>query len=254
MSTKRNFILQYIVSFYGLLYFIMFILPLAKGGEEIGHVDMTEKATVALAFITFATGAIFSWFNEKWGGLIISFWHVLVWAFALLIWTDAGMVLILVFPMLIPASLLIANWYKKNTDRYATSFEKEKLSLQMLLCNYGIVYLIIILVDTLPNIIDWGGTSDMAKWGYTSPLGLLLLGAALIFLIAFILSWRTTLIPGILLVVWYLIILGLCITDPQFANSGPWNVFGAVFLIQGILYLRLSFVKERKLNRVNFNQ
>jgi len=241
--------LQLIVSVYGLLYAIGFIFPLLTGdGASTGMGDL-ERNTIVIAFLVYVTGAVAAWFHEKWGGLILSCWHVLVWAFCLLIWPDAGMILILIFPVIFPASFLIVNWYTKNTENYPTTIDRQHLTLQVFSSNFAAVYGVIFLSDLVPRSLDLElptRVDELNTWDLNSPLGWMLLLSFLAFFVAYAFSWRKLLVPGILFVLWYAHILLLSSWYFEFANSGPWNLFGVPVLVLGVLYLKLYQEKRRE--------
>ena len=69
---------------------------------------------VYVLFITFLAGYYFMWRSELISGIIIVWWYLLMWLSALFIWvTDAGMVLVLGFPVFIFGILLII-WQKSH--------------------------------------------------------------------------------------------------------------------------------------------
>jgi len=250
-STSKT--LRYIVIIYGFIYFSLFVLiPLIVGNQ--GNEDMVptkvELITVPLAFVIYALGTIYLWINEKWAGIMLLFWHFCVWALAMLFWRDAGMVLVLIFPMVFPAVLLIRNWYKKNDEKYTSEIGQWELVLKVLLINYAAIYVLVIFSNVVPKLMGWElitRVDDLAVWDYTSLLGILLLVLFAIFLLGFVISWKSELISGILFVVWYVFLVILNSIYPEFANSGPSNLFGLTILLQGVFQIVLFFKKKRLL-------
>ena len=242
-TDKRSNVLRYIIGGYGLLYLAMLISevfsPEYSEGSMVGQANLI---TVLFAFVVFLVGIIYSWFNELIAGILICSWHFIVWAFSLLLWPDAGMVLILIFPMLFPGVLLIRNWYMKKNKKYAAENERTRLTLLLLLINYTAIYLLIVAVNTLSKLFDWTlptRVDDLVLWDYTSFLGLILLFLLVLFGVGALISKRSMLMAGMIFIVWYILVLFLNFSYPEFANSGPWFIFGLVILIQGIFYMVL---------------
>lgn len=246
--------LRYIIISYGIIYFILFILaPLISENQEYdNYVPSTiEKVTVPVAFVIFLTGTCYLWINEKIAGIILLFWHFIVWVLSMLFWPDAGMTLVLIFPMLFPPVLLIRNWYKKNDDKYKSEIMQWELALRTLLINYAAIYLLIVFSNIVPKLIGWKlatRVDDLAVWDYSSFLGILLLIMFAIFLLGFIISWKSEIISSILFIIWYAILLFLSFNFPEFANSGPSALFGVTILLHAVFYIILFFKKRQHQN------
>ncbi|NNF36918.1 MAG: hypothetical protein HKN68_22640 [Saprospiraceae bacterium] len=247
--------LLYSVSIYGLLYFLLFAFPIIISGFDPNHfvAGSTEMITVFIAALIFIFGAAYSWVHQKIGGLIICFWHFIVWVFSLFIWPEAGMILVLILPMLYVGVFLIRNWYKNNKEQYQDEVLSTKLLLQILVINYAVIYLLIVFANVFPNLLGWKlntNVDDLATWGYNSTLGISLIITFILFITGFILSWKSQFVAGILFILWYLIIAILIFMFPEFANSGPSLFSGLVILVQGILYIQLEkkpqlFIKSK---------
>jgi hypothetical protein len=250
MKNKAK-ILQIITSIYCLAYFGMFILPffIIESRAEINP-DRLEMLTVPLVFFIFLIGTIFSWFNEKIGGIILCIWHFIVWVFALFLWRETGMVLVLIFPMLFPAMLLVKNGLVKTNERYLPEQKQMKLALRILLLNYTPIYLLIVFANVVPNLLGWDlrtQVDDLVVWEISSQLALGLFVTFILFVTAFIISWKSEVIAGIFFVVWYFLVVVLTIKFPEFSNSGPWVAFGITILAQGILYIGFYFKNGQRL-------
>jgi hypothetical protein len=176
-----------------------------------------EMFTIPLVFVLFLIGTIYSWFNEKNAGIILCCWHFSTWVLSMLFWRDAGMVLVLIFPILFLAVLLIRNGYVKSNESYNTSFFKWKISLRALVINYMAIYLLIVFSNIVPKLIGWDlptKVDDLAVWNYSSFPGLILLFAFLLFIIGFVISWRSELAAGIIFIVWFLTIVSNTLNLP----------------------------------------
>lgn len=239
-----------IILIYGALYFVGFMFPLITSDFKEEGMSPLELITVPLAFFFFFAGTLVMYKNEMYGGQIILFWHVLVWFFSLFLWPDAGMILVLIFPMLFPAIILIKNWNIKNQQPdWSTNVKMWSKTLHIFLINYAIIYLLVIISDLLPRIFHWdlkSNVDELAVWSYTSPTGFLLILGVILFVIALINSKKSFLFTGTLLILWYALIAiaTFGVADPLFLNSGPWFVFGLVFLIHGILYIKLHYMER----------
>jgi len=243
---SKSTALRIITLVYCVLYFGGFIFPILIGDSDISEMSKVELYTVPLAFFVFLTGTIYIFKNEKVGGIIILFWHFLVWCFSLLLWPDAGMVLVLIFPMIFPAIFMIRNWYIKNYESYKSEkLSRWKLTLRIFLINYTLVYLLVVFSNTAPRIFGWNlatGVDDLQVWSYSSFLGLSLIFALALYIFGFVISWRSELMAGIIFIVWYLIILFLSLSFPEFANSGPAMYSGLTILVQGVLYVVYYYI------------
>lgn len=244
MKKSKFNILALLVAIYGVLYLLEIIGPLFNS-EIRSHTNSTEQVTVIFAFILFLAAAIYAWFDKMKAGILLMVWHFIVWAFASLIWKDAGMVLLLIFPMLFPAVFLVKQWYVETIDFYKPEFRQWKLVLRLLLINYAAIYLLTILSDIVPRLFGWPSPNGILNvWSYASALGVMLIFNAILFFVAFIVSWKSELITGILLIVWYIIVGVLVQQSPVFANSGPWEYLGLPIMVQGIFYVIYSFKFE----------
>ncbi|MEE9461188.1 MAG: hypothetical protein V3V53_05115 [Bacteroidales bacterium] len=63
-------------------------------------VNNLDQLCVILLFLFFVIGFVFSWFREKTAGYIFILWYILEVLVGIFIWDDAGMVLVLGFPLL----------------------------------------------------------------------------------------------------------------------------------------------------------
>lgn len=239
----RSWVLLTILSLYCLLYLWALVdegIQHFSSNDSVIFSNTPELITVIFAFLVFLGGTIYSWFDEKKGGIIVGIWHFIVWTFSLLLWKDAGMVLILIFPMLIVSSLLITNGITRSNPIYATRIAKWEITLKSLLINYTAIYLLIVLTDifmfAFPNglMSEYSGTH---AWDFKSLIGIVLIFSLILYLIAFKTAWHSKFNAGLMLVAWYLIILALTLRYEEFGNSGPWFIFGIPLLIQGFLYM-----------------
>lgn len=233
----------WILVIYALLYLgLFFIEPLISydPNNPDFQVNKLDLITTSFAFIIYLIGTIYVWKNEKVSGIILCVWHFIIWLFALLFWRDAGMVLAMAFPILFPGVLLIRNWYIQKDESYTSEAKQWDLSLKVLLINYAAIYLLIVFANVVPKLVGWElptRVDEIAKWDYTSFTLIMLLLALLLFVIGFIISWRSKLFAGIIFILWYVLIIFMTKSSPEFADTGPSILFGITILVQGIFYI-----------------
>ena len=207
------------------------------------QISAAEIWTVPLVLILFLVGYIYIWINEKIAGIIFLSYHLIVWILSMMVWPEAGMVLVLILPVLFFGVFFIRSWYIANNVMYKQSNQQWKLTLRILIINYALVYLVVVFAKVIPTLfgVKWPANVDnFSSWtgGYLSPLGLILIFALVIFLAGLLVSWKRELHAGLLFVFWYLLILSATLLYPEFNNSGPWLIIGLTILVQGILYIR----------------
>lgn len=242
MNPKSKAI-RWILIIYGVLYLVLFFIePLSNYDPENPdfQVNKLEVTTTLIAFLIYLVGTIFAWKNEKVAGIILCIWHFVVWLCALLFWRDAGLVLIMAFPILFPGVLLIRNWYIQKDESYTSQSKRWDLSLKTLLVNYAAIYLLSVFAHLSPKLLGLEfptGIHEIANSDYTSFTLQMLLLAFLVFVIGFIISWRSKLSAGFLFILWYVLIFFLTYRNPEFADIGPSTLFGLTILVQGIFYI-----------------
>ena len=250
IKNTRSSNLLILIGVYAMLYLLLFIVPMfsqpAKASDF--QISTIEKITVPLFFILFLAGIICAYINEKIGGIIILFWHLLIWIFSMMFWPDAGMALVMALPAMFIGVFFIRNWYKRNDERYKEGSKTLKLTLQILLINYALIYLVIVISHVSPSLFGVNypnsRTDELVTWDYLSAPGLILLISLIIFMIGFVYSWKRELIAGILFLIWYILIVFTSFSYLEFSSSGPWFISGLVIFIQGVFYL-LNFYKHR---------
>lgn len=249
MTAKHgSLLLKSLIAIYGVIYFAGFLLPIFTESRESLSSEMStsEYYTIPIACILFLVGAIYVWFNEKIGGIILLIWHFVVWFLSMFIWREAGMVLILIFPMLIPPVFLIRNWYKQHYPKYLQSIHQWKLILRILLINYAAIYLIIIsaeIVQRLFNVPLRGDLNNSTTWDYSMIETVILFFELGLFAFACIASFWSRKLTGFLLIIWYIIIAIASQQNFEIGNSGPWIIFSIPLAVQGLLYF-VVHVKE----------
>ena len=226
--STSSIILEVLLGIYAFGYLTMFIIPLFTTDASGYEASLVELITVPLAFVVFLIGFAFCWYDEKIAGIILLIWHFMVWTLALFAWEQAGMVLLLVFPVLILGVLLIQNWYIHYDKAFRDVSKQWKLVLQIMLINYAALYFLVILSGVFEPPVWWNFMTDPA---------VILIVALTIFLIGFALTWNKEMIAGILLIIWYGIVLFTSINYVEFASSGPASLFGITILIHGVLYI-----------------
>jgi hypothetical protein len=227
MKTIRNKILQVLTAIYCVVYFIGFIIPFFTGEMSLTKL---QDISVLIAFLFFLCGFVVSWFNEKIGGYLLQLWVIMIWALGLFYWPDADMVMILAVPVLIIGVFLNRKVYLKSAESVTKQMD-WKYTLQLFLHNYVYLYLLVVVSDlTHSKHLD-----------YLS-IPFILFPILLIFFIAGVsLSYRKEFIAGIILLLWYAIVIIGSVSYFSFYNTGPWFVFGIPVLLHGILYLIYHF-------------
>ena len=71
---------------------------------------------VYVLFFIFLIGYYFLWKNPRLSGIIVVFWYVLLLFLGFFVWTNAGMVIILGFPVGVLGVLLIVYSYRNRTN------------------------------------------------------------------------------------------------------------------------------------------
>ncbi len=79
-------------------------------------------------FIIFMIGYYFLWTNEKISGIIIMSWYGLMLIIGFFVWSDAGMVILLGFPVFIFGILLFIHSLRKTkkNNNLSTKSNKEQ--------------------------------------------------------------------------------------------------------------------------------
>lgn len=254
-SIEGSLILKLLIAAYALVYFTGFFIPVITENKDslLAKMGVIEYYTVPAAFLLFLVGAVYVHFNERTGGIILLVWHFVVWFLSMFFWNEAGMVLILIFPMLFPPIFLIRNWYIRNDTAYQASLMKWKLVLKILLINYAAIYLIIIASEIVQKAFHIPLRNDLnnsTTWDYSLLESGILFFELGLFMAACILSLRHKRIAGLLLIIWYIIIVLSCQQFFEIGNSGPWILFSVPLIIQGVLYFVVD-AKEKEMNIVS---
>jgi hypothetical protein len=227
MKSIFNKPLQIASTIYGLLYFLGFALPVLMGNYTA---DKFENISVLTMFFLFAIGLIYSWFNDKIGGLLFQFWYLGIWILSFFFWPDAGMVIVLSVPILFIGIFMYQKNYRDVNKIRLSKQQIQRHLLNVLILNYAILYT----VSAIPELF-----LDVNK--YMEYPMLLFPFLYLLFIIAFIFSWKKEKFAGILLIVWYLIVAVSTVMYSNFANEGPLVAMGIPLLVQGI---NLAFYKK----------
>jgi hypothetical protein len=110
---KRPWVLYILILIFAVFYTIIFVdeafpLPVINLGQ----------LCVILLFLFFVIGFVFSWFREKTAGYIFVLWYILEVLVGTFIWDDAGMVLVLGFPLL-PMGIFYLVYARRKSRRVA---------------------------------------------------------------------------------------------------------------------------------------
>ncbi len=92
---KRPRLLYVSTIIFAVFYVIIFI----DEAFPLPVIDL-DQVCVILLFLFFVVGFVFSWFRERTAGYIFVLWYILEVLVGIFIWDDAGMVLVLGFPLL----------------------------------------------------------------------------------------------------------------------------------------------------------
>ena len=124
-NKKLPFVLKIITSIYGLLYLI-FIIDIFIPSKDEPPADILWMVIVNLLFIVFLFGCfMFLWKNKWVGGLIFLIWYLGMCYLGLFVaTTDKGVSLVLGFPMLIVAIIIIVSLYKNRNISFSSFSNK----------------------------------------------------------------------------------------------------------------------------------
>lgn len=224
MKTLSKKILQIITAGYCILYFLGFAAPFFQGEMSLSN---SEDLSVLLMFIFFFVGFIVSWFKEQIGGILLQVWFVFICLLSSFFWTEAGMILILGFPVLVIGVLLNLKAYKASGEQKPTKQMQWKYALRLFLINYSLLYVITVVTAL---------TSNNSHDYFSLPFVLFPI-LFIVFIAGFILSWKRDLLAGIIFIIWYGIIIFGSVTYFDFFNEGPWVLIGLPILLQGLFYI-----------------
>ena len=127
------------------------------------------------------------------------------------------------------------NAFVKKFRNSSTKLKLEKHLLSVFMLNYAILYIVVAIPKLLQNFTKY----------LEQPYFIFSL-LFLVFLISFIFSWKKELLAGILLVIWYLIVIISSYTSSEIFNESPTFAMGLTLLIQGILFIKYDR-KHKKL-------
>jgi hypothetical protein len=185
-----------------------------------------EPASAFLLVVCFILVFALSWFRPKIAGYLFVSWYIIMIALACHVWTDAGMTIILGFPVLPIGLFYVLHGYRKGSAAPGTH-QVWNLALRILALAYLGLYLVLI-PDSYPELA--------ANGPFGSPVIYLEL-LFLLFAAGVVFNFINELAAGILFVAWY---AGILLADsliPGLSNSGPFRFMGLVVLVQGILCL-----------------
>ncbi len=224
MKTLSKHILQILTSIYCALYLAGLISEFISGETNLINID---SLLAILIFLVFLTATIFSWFNLKISGILLQVWNIGIWIFSWFIWEEAGMIMVLAVPALVIGVLMNLKAYKSEVGPKPTNQIYWRFVLRLLIVNYAILYAITIMAGILSE----------DSLNYSSFPFILFPILAAIFYAGSIVSWFNELVAGILLCLWYVVVVIGSIAYFDFFNSGPWFLFGLTILIQGLFYI-----------------
>jgi hypothetical protein len=85
---------------------IYFFVVLGEGTPPFTE-PLFGVAMVYVLFLFFLLGYYHVWKNEKFSGKIFIAWYILLWALALFVWTNAGLTLVMGFPIFVLGILFL---------------------------------------------------------------------------------------------------------------------------------------------------
>ncbi len=223
MKTLSKYILQILTSIYCAVYMAGLISEFVPGETNLISIDCL---LVILIFLVFLAATIFSWFNLKISGLLLQVWNIVIWLFSWFIWEEAGMVMVLAVPALVIGVLMNLKVYKSKAGTQPTNQIYWRFVLRLLIVNYAILYAITIMAGILRDPLN-----------YSSFPFILFPVLAALFYSGFIVSWFNELVAGILLCLWYVVVVIGSVAYFDFSDSGPWFLFGLTILFQGLSYI-----------------
>lgn len=245
-SRTTSLTLKILISIYGILYALSFIIPMFS---NFSNIPAAEVYTVPFSFLIFVAGAVYTWINEKIGGIILLAWHFIVWCLSMFLWSEAEIKLIMIFPMLVAAVFLLLKWYKHYGHIYLDNTQKWEFVLRIFLLNYAAIYLVIVASEIGEKVlgIAWGGdTAATGNWNYSLLETIILCSEFFLFIMACLVTIKSKLVGGLLLLVWYIILVVASERFFAIGNSEPWNVFAIPIFAEGLLYIILHFRQNKK--------
>ena len=224
MKTLSKHILQILTSIYCALYLAGLISEFISGETNLINLD---SLLAILIFLVFLTATIFSWFNLKISGILLQVWNIGIWIFIWFLWEEAGMVMVLAVPALVIGVLMNLKAYKSEVGPKPTNQIYWRFVLRLLIVNYAILYAITIMAGIL--------SEDSLNYSHLPFILFPVL--AILFYAGFIVSWFNELVAGILLCLWYVVVVIGSVAYFDFFDSGPWFLFGLTILTQGLFYI-----------------
>jgi len=224
MKKISKYVLEILTSIYCVLYLAGLLSEYLTSDTNL---ISANSLMVVLLFLVFLTAAIYSWVSFRISGLLLQAWNILIWIFSWFIWEDAGMIILFAVPALIIGVLMNLREYKSRVGPKPTNQVYWKFVLKLLIVNYAILYTITMIA----------GISLDASRDYLTMPYILFPALAVLFYAGFIVSWFNELVAGILLCLWYIIVIVGSVAYSEFFNSGPWFVFGLTILFQGLAYI-----------------
>ena len=232
MKKSSHILLQIFTGTYWLLY----ILGFSNWDFNIKEWD-TELISIHLLILLFTIGFAFTFIRQYFAGITLQLWNFLVWVFALTLWTEAGMVLLLAAPVLVLGVFLFYSGLVKRGKIDTRNKTKWEVILQALMVNY-------VLISLLATFFGPNRPEDFNLW--EMPMLIIPL-FALTLLAIFALSWKHKLASGVLLIIWYALAYVFNTIYPEVPNQeGPILLFGLPILVQGVLYVayHVNFIKK----------
>jgi hypothetical protein len=219
------------------LFTVGYILFIIDEGVKIFPFN-AETTTVSLLFFYYLAIFVLSWFREKTAGYLFISWYVIEMALVFYVWTEAGMVIVLGFPVLPIGVFYVLYGERKALGQKPSAREQWKLVLRSLMIGYAAIF-IISMPDLLMSLP--AGRQLDVPYIFFSLL-------SLIFITAFVFSFKQELLAGLLLVAFYIFEILLIHLYPGLQREvGPFGWLTFPLLIQGFLYIAYwNFIRPRR--------
>jgi hypothetical protein len=235
MKSKTTKVLPIITGVYAALYVAAIVASFIQG--ELVFSSLLDTVLLLPVLIIIA-GALLSWTRLKIAGILLMVWTAFTWFYDQFLdrGMDSGMVSLMAVPGLVLGVLLLLKWYKTSDPVVPPKQLQWRFLLRVLLVNYIVLYAIVVFSELVKG----------KPYDYFSLPFILFPLLLLVFLAGFALAWKRELLAGILFLLWSAIMIAGSVAYYNFAQSGPWLVFGFPVLLQGAFYMNQHFQYRTK--------
>ena len=253
---KSNRLIKIFLIIYGILYTGSLVEPIFYSGHWSPRLSGFEAGSIIACFLLYIVGISLVWVNKKHAALVLMLQHLCVWIFFIAIrpTRDSGPdIVAMALPVLIMAAFLYRNWYVEHHEKYQINPQARLLMLDVLLLNYAVIYFFyagvaVLMKLTQLSLFQHGLTRAFYdNLDFLSSSGIVLLTAAVTYLLGLVFLQRNRLFAGITFVLWYSFVVLLTFTDRGFSQTGPWIVLCIVVLVNGIIYIKDAYLYRQDL-------